>query len=56
MDSDLVSIQEARDLAVAAFDAQKIWAKATQEAGRSRLRSHGGSRFSGFRATWAAGI
>ncbi len=30
MDSDLASIQEARDLASAAFEAQKVWAKATQ--------------------------
>jgi acetaldehyde dehydrogenase (acetylating) len=30
MDSDLASIQEARDLAAAAFEAQKQWAKATQ--------------------------
>jgi acetaldehyde dehydrogenase (acetylating) len=30
MDSDLASIQEARDLASAAFEAQKLWAKATQ--------------------------
>ena len=31
MDSDLASIQEARDLAAAAFEAQKMWAKATQQ-------------------------
>jgi len=31
MDSDLASIQEARDLATAAFEAQKMWAKATQQ-------------------------
>jgi len=31
MDSDLASIQEARELAAAAFEAQKIWAKATQQ-------------------------
>lgn len=31
-DNDLVSIQEARDLAVAARDAQRIWAKASQVA------------------------
>jgi acetaldehyde dehydrogenase (acetylating) len=31
MDSDLASIQEARDLAAAAFEAQKLWAKATQQ-------------------------
>ncbi len=30
MDKDLVSIQEARDLAVAAREAQKVWAKASQ--------------------------
>jgi acetaldehyde dehydrogenase (acetylating) len=30
MDSDLASIQEARDLAAVAFEAQKTWAKATQ--------------------------
>ena len=30
MDSDLASIQEARDLVAAAFEAQKQWAKATQ--------------------------
>ena len=29
-DSDIVSMQEARDLAVAARDAQRIWAKASQ--------------------------
>ena len=31
MDKDLASIQEARKLAEAAYEAQKIWAKATQE-------------------------
>ncbi len=31
MDTDLLSIQEARDLMVAARDAQRIWAKASQE-------------------------
>jgi len=31
MDKDLLSIQEARDLAIAARDAQRIWAKASQE-------------------------
>lgn len=31
MDSDLISIQEARDLAEAAYQAQQIWGKATQE-------------------------
>lgn len=31
MDKDLISIQEARDLACAAFEAQKIWAKASQQ-------------------------
>lgn len=31
MDKDLLSIQEARDLAVAARDAQRVWLKATQQ-------------------------
>ena len=31
MDKDLQSIQEARDLMVAARDAQRIWGSATQE-------------------------
>jgi acetaldehyde dehydrogenase (acetylating) len=31
MDKDLTSVQEARDLAAAAFTAQKVWAKATQQ-------------------------
>ena len=31
MDKDLASIQEARDLAAAAYEAQKLWAKASQE-------------------------
>ncbi|MCJ7625372.1 MAG: aldehyde dehydrogenase family protein [Anaerolineaceae bacterium] len=31
LDKDLISIQEARDLALAARDAQKIWEKATQK-------------------------
>lgn len=30
MDKDLISIQEARDLACTAFEAQKIWSKASQ--------------------------
>ncbi len=30
MDKDLVSIQEARDLAVKAFEAQKVWSKVSQ--------------------------
>jgi len=31
MDKDLVSIQEARELATTAWHAQQIWAKASQE-------------------------
>lgn len=31
MDKDLASIQEARELAAAAFEAQRVWAKASQE-------------------------
>jgi acetaldehyde dehydrogenase (acetylating) len=31
MDQDLLSIQEARDLTSRAFDAWKVWAKASQE-------------------------
>ncbi len=55
MDKDLGSIQEARDLALQAYEAQRIWAKASQEQVDRVCRGSSRGSFSSFRAVGTHG-